>query len=74
MLILRGLEPDARVNYLKAIIHARLGEDREAVQCYLNACSEEPSYIHRGNLDPEISQLIKLYGLNRQVGDDNTGY
>ena len=74
MLILRGLEPDARVNYLKAIIHARLGEDREAVQCYLNACSEEPSYIHRGNLDPEISQLIKLYGLNRQAGDDNTGY
>ena len=74
MLILRGLEPDARVNYLKAIIHARLGEDREAVQCYLNACSEEPSYIHRGNLDPEISQLIKLYGLNRQAGGDNTGY
>ncbi len=74
MLILRGLEPDARVNYLKAIIHARLGEDREAVQCYLNACSEEPSYIHRGNLDPEISQLIKLYGLNRQADEGDSDY
>lgn len=70
MLILDGLEPVPQVKYLKAIIYARMGEEQKAVQNYLDACKDEPSYVHRGNLDPEISQLIKLYGLNRQDDDD----
>ena len=75
MVILEGLEPDARINYLKAIIHARLGDEQKAVQCYLDACGEDPSYVHRGNLDPEISGLIRLYALNgKDTYDDTLGY
>ena len=47
------------------------GDDQSAVQSYLHACSKEPSYVHRGNLDPEISALIKRYGLNARKDDDN---
>jgi len=37
------------------------------VQNYLEACDKDPSYIHRGNLDPEISGLISRYGLNSDI-------
>ena len=67
MLILQKLDSSSpQVNYLKAILFSRTGNEREAVQCYLNACRLDRSYVHRGNLDPEISALIKLYGLNRE--------
>ena len=65
--ILDRLDRTAAVNYLLAIVHARKGEDREAVQNYLQACDQDPSYIHRGNLDPEISGLISRYGLNEDI-------
>lgn len=68
--ILSGLPRDARVNYMLAVIHSRRGEDREAVECYVRSCEQEPSYIHRGNLDPEISVLIDRYGLNRQEEEE----
>ena len=75
MLILQNLPRTPQVNYLLAILHSRNGNEKEAVQCYLDACREEQSYVHRGNLDPEISALIKLYGLNRQEKiDDDLGY
>ncbi|MCQ2181062.1 MAG: hypothetical protein MJY50_03265 [Bacteroidales bacterium] len=64
--ILEGLKRTAAVNYLLAILYARCGDVRQAVQCYLTSCSQEPSYVHRGNLDPEISELIRNYGLNQQ--------
>ncbi len=64
--ILEGLEKDAQVNYLLAVIYSRTGKFQQAVQCYVNACEQEPSYVHRGNLDPEIADLIQRYGLNRQ--------
>lgn len=71
MLILQNLERTPQVLYLLAILHSRNGDAGEAVRCYLEACRGEPSYVHRGNLDPEISTLIKLYGLNRtQEADD----
>ena len=41
----------------------------EGTQRNLDACRKEPSYRHRGNLDPEISALIKTYGLNREEED-----
>ena len=63
--ILEALARNAEVNYLLAIIYAREGDDQKAVQCYLDACREKPQYVHRGNLDPEISALVKAYGLNR---------
>lgn len=75
MLILKNLERTPQVNYLLAVLYSRLGNEKDAVQCYLDACREEPTYVHRGNLDPEISQLIKLYGLNRQDEyDEELGY
>ena len=55
------------MNYLLAILYARLGDEQEAVRPYLTSCRQEPTYVHRGNLDPEISHLIKAYRLN---GDD----
>ena len=71
LLILDRLERTAQVNYLLAILYARMGNEKDAVQSYLRACKQEGSYVHRGNLDPEISALIRLYGLNRQEEDDD---
>ena len=61
--VLRSCAEDPKVDYLRAILHARRGEDREAVECYMRACAAERSFVHRGNLDPEIAGLIKLYHL-----------
>lgn len=68
--ILEPLEKTAQVNYILAIIHSRRGDDRKAVECYIKSCSQDPTYVHRGNLDPEISVLIKRYGLNQQPEDE----
>ena len=63
------------MNYLLAILYSRNGDAQKAVQAYMDACRQDQSYVHRGNLDPEISALIKLYGLNRQEEiDDDLGY
>ena len=70
MAILSRLKPTARVNYLLAILYARLGDEQEAVRHYLTSCRQEPAYVHRGNLDPEISHLIKAYRLNGDDGGD----
>ena len=62
--ILERLPKTAGTEYLSAIIFAREGDDQSAVQHYMNACAMEPSFVHRGNLDPEISALIRKYDLN----------
>lgn len=72
--ILEPLEKTAQVNYILAIIHSRRGDDRKAVECYIQSCSQDPTYVHRGNLDPEISVLIKRYGLNAQPEEDEFDY
>lgn len=59
--ILEGLPSTAAAEYLKAIVHSRLGEEQNAIQCYLNACALDRSFRHRGNLDPEISSLLTCY-------------
>ena len=64
---LEVLEPMARTDkvlYLLAILYSRRGDDRKAVESYLKACRLNPSFIHRGNLDPEIAGLIRRYGLD----------
>jgi len=61
--ILEALPETDQVHYLLAVIYSRQGRDKEAVEHYLKACKTTPSYIHRGNLDPEISELIKRYNL-----------
>ncbi len=62
--ILTGEKESAEVDYLFAIIWSRLGDEQKAVQFYLDACRLDRNYVHRGNLDPEISYLIKTYNLN----------
>ncbi len=64
--ILKDLEPTGPVEYMLAILYSRNGDSPQAVQHYLNACRIDRSYVHRGNLDPEISALIKTYGLNKE--------
>jgi len=61
--ILEALPETDQVHYLLAVIYSRQGRDEEAMEHYLKACKMTPSYIHRGNLDPEISELIKRYNL-----------
>ena len=70
MQILERLEKTAQVNYMLAVLSSRRGDKQRAVECYVRSCSQDPSYVHRGNLDPEISVLIKRYGLNQQPEDD----
>ena len=66
MAILEGLPSSAQIEYLKAIIHSRRGETQQAVQCFLNAAGLDRSYYNRGNLDPEIRELIRTYNLDRR--------
>ena len=70
MQILSRQKKTAAVNYLLAILYARTGDEQEAVSHYLQSCKQEPAYVHRGNLDPEISNLIKTYKLNGYNGED----
>lgn len=64
--ILEPMEKTAPVNYLLAIVYSRIGEVQKAVECYMLSVDQEPMYRHRGNLDPEISVLIKQYGLFKE--------
>jgi tetratricopeptide (TPR) repeat protein len=68
--ILEKHEKTPEVNYLLAILYSRTGEPEKAVDCYMRACRQNGSYVYRGNLDPEISVLIKTYGLNQEPEDD----
>ncbi len=64
--ILLNLKKTPQVDYMLALLYSREGNDQKAVEHYMRACRNEPTYIHRGNLDPEIAALIKRYGLNQQ--------
>lgn len=64
--ILGSLDESAQVDYMMAIICSRLGEEQKAVEKYLRSVQLNPSYEHRGNLDPEISSLLKRYDIESQ--------
>lgn len=68
--IFNKLPRSAEVNYMLAIIHSRMGDDAKAVECYIRACQQNHSFVYRGNLDPEISVLIKKYDLNKEPEED----
>ena len=70
MQILERLEKTAQVNYMLAVLYSRKGDEQKAVEYYVRSCSQDPTYVHRGNLDPEIAVLIRRYGLNAQPEDD----
>ena len=68
--VLEPMEPTDKVLYLLAILYSRRGDDRRAVESYLKACRLNPTFVHRGNLDPEIAGLIRRFGLDL-TPDDN---
>ena len=57
--ILESLDRTPQVEYMLAIVYSRTGRKREALSCYEHCCEADPSFRHRGNLDPEISELVK---------------
>ena len=68
--VLEPMERTDKVLYLLAILYSRRGDDRKAVESFLKACRLNPSFVHRGNLDPEISGLIRRYGLDPEEKDN----
>jgi len=58
--ILEQLPETDRTEYLLAVLDCREGRLEEASRHYLKACRLNPQYVHRGNLDPEISGLKRL--------------
>ena len=71
--ILEGMPRTGPVDYMLALLYARQGDERKAVQYYLDACGRDRSYVSRGNLDPEISALIRRYNLHAEPADDDWG-
>ena len=55
--ILERLHRTDQVNYMLAIVYSRLGEIEKAARCYEEACRQNPGFVHRGNLDPEVMML-----------------
>lgn len=69
--ILEKLKPDAENKYLSAILNARLGNERQAVILLLEANDLDGQMKHRANLDPELSALVKKYGLFKEDDEWN---
>ena len=57
--ILDGLEQSATTEYLKAVACSRLGRKVEGRDHFLTACGMDERMQYRGNLDPEITELLK---------------
>ena len=62
--ILQECPKTARVNYMLAMVYSRQGNDRDAVECLIAACGQDPSFRHRANLDPEVSELLRKYRID----------
>lgn len=58
--ILQTLHESAITFYLKAILCSRLGMKTQGQDYFLKACNLDPNMEYRGNLDPEISDLLKI--------------
>ena len=57
--MLNGLERSHTTEYLKAVACARLGRKTEGREHFLEACRLDGRMEYRGNLDPEIAELLK---------------
>ena len=56
--LLAAMPKDAVTEYLRAIACSRLGRKEEGRRHFLEACRLEPRMEYRGNLDPEITELL----------------
>lgn len=65
--ILKTQEVNADREYLLAILAARMGIVEEAVRLYLKSCEMDASKVMRGELDPEIAELIRIYNLEEEL-------
>ena len=59
--ILKELPQSAACNYMQSVVYARMGREDWAVQHFIRSVEQDPAMRHRGNLDPEISSLLKKY-------------
>ena len=57
--LLVSMPQDAVAEYLKAIACSRLGRKEEGREHFLEACRLDERMEYRGNLDPEIAELLK---------------
>ena len=57
--MLNGLERSHTTEYLQAGACARLGRKTEGREHFLKACELDERMLFRGNLDPEIAELLK---------------
>lgn len=57
--LLSTIPTDAVTEYLRAIACSRLGRKAEGREHFLEACRRDERMEYRGNLDPEISELLK---------------
>ena len=55
-------ERDARADYLYAILLSRRGDFGKAAAFYEKSMEKDPSLRHRANLDPEMSEVLRLRG------------
>lgn len=62
--ILRGLKGNENSLYLLAILYVREKRVQEAIAVFKQACALDASKWYRGQLDPEINQIITDYKLN----------
>lgn len=58
--VLCRLKEEATVEYLKAVACARMGRVEEGKAAFRRACELHPNFEYRGNLDPEIRELITI--------------
>lgn len=56
----------AETKYMQAILNARLGNEKQAVILLLSAAEMNGMMKSRANLDPELSALVKKYGLFKE--------
>ncbi len=61
--ILENLPKSAFRDYMLAVVYSRLGNEQMAVEHFIHSVAQDPFMKHRGNLDPEISSLVKKYQL-----------
>lgn len=59
MELLAVMPKDAVTEYLRAIACSRLGRKEEGRRHFLEACQRDERMEYRGNLDPEIAELLK---------------
>ena len=59
MELLATMPKDAVTEYLRAIACSRLGRKEEGREHFLEACRLDGRMEYRGNLDPEIAELLK---------------